>query len=165
MGFPRQEYWSGLSFLSPGDLPDSGIKPASLKSPVLAGRFFATRATWEASLRNTAVYNTILQSLSPWIRITTWTKRTWAKEDSPQSTGLAQQFIGVFPLTSYRKIRTNFSANPMFLTWFVPYPLNEFALSSTHWRCQTLPPQLHVLENVPCPTPGRGRTIIHIRLD
>ena len=32
MGFPRQEYWSGLSFPSPGDLPDSGIKP---KSPAL----------------------------------------------------------------------------------------------------------------------------------
>ena len=27
MGFPRQEYWSGLSFPSPGDLPDPGIKP------------------------------------------------------------------------------------------------------------------------------------------
>ena len=29
MGFPRQEYWSGLPFLSPGDLPDSGIEPGS----------------------------------------------------------------------------------------------------------------------------------------
>ena len=29
MGFPRQEYWSGLPFPSPGDLPDPGIKPAS----------------------------------------------------------------------------------------------------------------------------------------
>ena len=29
MGFPRQEYWSELPFPSPGDLPDSGIKPAS----------------------------------------------------------------------------------------------------------------------------------------
>ena len=29
VGFPRQEYWSGLSFPSPGDLPDSGIKPCS----------------------------------------------------------------------------------------------------------------------------------------
>ena len=27
--FPRQEYWSGLSFPSPGDLPDPGIKPRS----------------------------------------------------------------------------------------------------------------------------------------
>ena len=29
MGFPRQEYWSGLTFLSLGDVPDSGIKPGS----------------------------------------------------------------------------------------------------------------------------------------
>ena len=29
MGFPRQEDWSGLSFLSPGDLPNPGIKPRS----------------------------------------------------------------------------------------------------------------------------------------
>ena len=29
MGFPRQEYWSGLPFSSPGDLPDPGIKPGS----------------------------------------------------------------------------------------------------------------------------------------
>ena len=37
MGFPRQEYWSGLPFPSPGDLPDPGIEP---ESPALAGRFF-----------------------------------------------------------------------------------------------------------------------------
>ena len=30
MGFSRQEYWSGLPFLSPGDLPDPGIEPGSL---------------------------------------------------------------------------------------------------------------------------------------
>ena len=29
LGFPRQGYWSGLPFLSPGDLPDPGIKPVS----------------------------------------------------------------------------------------------------------------------------------------
>ena len=29
MGFSRQEYWSGLPFLSPGDLPNSGLKPRS----------------------------------------------------------------------------------------------------------------------------------------
>ena len=32
----RQEYWSGLPFPSPGDLPDPGIKPVSLTSPALA---------------------------------------------------------------------------------------------------------------------------------
>ena len=39
MGFPGQEYWSGLPFPSPGDLPDPGVEP---KSPVLAGSFFTT---------------------------------------------------------------------------------------------------------------------------
>ena len=29
MGFPKQEYWSSLTFLSPGDLPDPGIEPRS----------------------------------------------------------------------------------------------------------------------------------------
>ena len=40
MGFPRQGYWSGLSFSTPGDIPDPGIK-VSLVSPALAG-FFTT---------------------------------------------------------------------------------------------------------------------------
>ena len=37
--FPRQEYWSGVSFPIPGDLPDPGIEPASL---ALVGVFFST---------------------------------------------------------------------------------------------------------------------------
>ena len=39
MEFPRQEYWSGLQFPSPGDVPDQGIKP---ESPALARGFFTT---------------------------------------------------------------------------------------------------------------------------
>ena len=44
MGFFRQEYWGGLPFPSPGDIPNSGIKPTSLVSPASAGRFFTTEA-------------------------------------------------------------------------------------------------------------------------
>ena len=40
MGFSRQEYWSGLPFPPPGDLPHPGIEPASFVSPALAGGFF-----------------------------------------------------------------------------------------------------------------------------
>ena len=47
MGFSRQEYWSGLPCPPPGDLPYPGIKPASLMSPALAGRFFTISTTWE----------------------------------------------------------------------------------------------------------------------
>ena len=42
MGFCRQEYWSGLPFPSPGDLPNPKIEPASPASPSLVGRFFTT---------------------------------------------------------------------------------------------------------------------------
>ena len=42
MKFSRQEYWSVLLFPIPRDLPKSGIKPMSLVSPALAGRFFTT---------------------------------------------------------------------------------------------------------------------------
>ena len=42
MKFSRQEYWSGLPFPCPGDLPNPGIEPGSPASPALAGGFFAT---------------------------------------------------------------------------------------------------------------------------
>ena len=42
MEFPKQEYWSGLPFPPPADLPHPGIKPEFLASPALAGRFFIT---------------------------------------------------------------------------------------------------------------------------
>ena len=48
MEFSKQEYWSGLPFPPPGDLPDPGIKPTSPVSPALAGRFVTTSTTWEA---------------------------------------------------------------------------------------------------------------------
>ena len=46
--FSRQEYWSGLPFPIPGDLPNPGIKPTSLSSPVLAGWLFTNCTTLEA---------------------------------------------------------------------------------------------------------------------
>ena len=48
MGFSRQEYWSGLPCLPPGDLLGPGTEPTSLMSPVLTGGFLTTNATWEA---------------------------------------------------------------------------------------------------------------------
>ncbi|ELR59616.1 hypothetical protein M91_15039, partial [Bos mutus] len=45
MEFSRQEYWSGVPFPTPGDLPNPGSEPVSLASPALAGRFFTTSAT------------------------------------------------------------------------------------------------------------------------
>ena len=47
MGFFRQEYWSGLPFPAPGDLPNLGMEPEFLASPALAGRFFTISTAWE----------------------------------------------------------------------------------------------------------------------
>ena len=46
-GLLQAEYWSGLPFPTPGDLPNPGIQPESLSCPGLAGGFFTTSATWE----------------------------------------------------------------------------------------------------------------------
>ena len=48
LGFSRQEYWSGLLFSLPGDLPNPGVKLMPLVSPALpqlAGRFFTISTT------------------------------------------------------------------------------------------------------------------------
>ena len=48
MEYSRQEYWTGLPFPTPGNLPDPGIKPAA---PALSGGFFTTEPPqryWES---------------------------------------------------------------------------------------------------------------------
>ena len=42
MGLSQQEYWSGLPFSSPGDLPEPGIELVSLVFPAMADEFFTT---------------------------------------------------------------------------------------------------------------------------
>ena len=72
MGFPRQEYWSGLPRPPAGNLPDPGIESASLMPPALAGRFFTTSATWEAHILlcislNSAQWGTRGKARTPFI--------------------------------------------------------------------------------------------------
>ena len=55
--FPRQEYWSGLPFPTPGDLPDPGMEQAFL---ALAGRFFTTepsrKSIWVVVNKNSFMF-------------------------------------------------------------------------------------------------------------
>ena len=48
MAFSKQDFWNGVPFSPPGTLPNPGIKPASLASPALTGKFFTASTTWEA---------------------------------------------------------------------------------------------------------------------
>ena len=69
MGFRRQEFWSGLPFPPPGDLPH----PASLMSPALAGRLFTTSATWEEKLmEGMATHSSVLAWRIPMDRGAWW---------------------------------------------------------------------------------------------
>ena len=58
MGFPRQEYWSGVPFPLSGDLPDPGIEPKPPVSPALVGRFFTAETPGKStSDANISDYN------------------------------------------------------------------------------------------------------------
>ena len=63
MGFSRQEYWSGLLCVPPGDLPNQEMELVSLISPALAGRLFTTSATWETLVY---LYTLFLYSFLLW---------------------------------------------------------------------------------------------------
>ena len=52
MGFPRQDYWCGLPFTSPGYLPDRGIKPMSPAFPALGGRLFTTETPGKPKIQD-----------------------------------------------------------------------------------------------------------------
>ena len=67
LDFSRQEYWSGLPFPTPGDLPDPGIEHSSLTSPALAGGLFTT-ATWEAHSADYSDWFVLLTWVVLWIR-------------------------------------------------------------------------------------------------
>ena len=78
LGFSRQEYWSGLPFPLPGDLPNPGIKPVFLESPASAGRFFATRAIWKALIDYISHYNIeILSANHAMVQSFSGTKYHW----------------------------------------------------------------------------------------
>ena len=57
MGFSRQEYQSGLPFISPGYLPNPGFEPVS---PVLAGEFFTAEPPWKH--QNMHQFSSVAQS-------------------------------------------------------------------------------------------------------
>ena len=61
MGLPRHEYWSGLPFPPPEDLPDPGTEPLPLASPALTGRFFTTNATWGSGNESCSVVSDSLR--------------------------------------------------------------------------------------------------------
>ena len=90
MGFSRQESWSGLPFLSPGDLPDPGIKPTS---PAVAGGFFTTMPLGDpisgsgTLKRNKRDINSFLQVLLKLPQQQSWHPGPWQSHVSAEWKG------------------------------------------------------------------------------
>ena len=83
MQFPKQEYWGGLPFPSPGALPDPGIE---LASPALAGRFFTTEPPGKVKVAQLCPTLCDPMDYNPW--------------NSPgQNAGVGSSFLlqGIFP--------------------------------------------------------------------
>ena len=143
MIFPRQEYWSGLSFLSPGDLPASGIEPASLMSPALEGRFFTTCTTWafffffQISLWHEQACLTSLPHRSYWdpsfcddlSSIWAFLVAQWSEESA--SVGDMDLILG-----SEDPLEEEMTTHSSILTWKIPWQKSLAGYS--RWGCQEL---------------------------
>ena len=57
MGFPRQEYWSGLSFPASGSVPNPEMGLMSLAFPALAGGYFTSVPPGKPTMSSIIVYN------------------------------------------------------------------------------------------------------------
>ena len=86
IGFSRQEYWNGLPFPSPGDLPDPGIELESLRSLALAGGFFTTSAI---SLVVQTAKNLPAMQFDLWVQ-----KIPWGREWQPTPVFLPGKSLG-----------------------------------------------------------------------
>ena len=68
----RQEYWSGMPFPTPEDLPNLGIKPMSLAPPALASGFFTTSTTGKPSVLVRVAFSKPGQTERTVPQISTW---------------------------------------------------------------------------------------------
>ena len=113
MGFPRKEYWSGLPFPSPKDLPHPGMEPTS---PVLAGGFFTAESPRKL-IPPTTVYllksrlSHLEKEMATHSSILTWRIPRTEEPGGLQSTGL--QRVGQ-TVTSLSFI--HLSSNPILIT-------------------------------------------------
>ena len=182
MEFSRQEYWSRLLFLTPGDLPDSGIKTVSLASPILAGRFF-TIMTWEGHCDvqwllllkdhgkwweefrkcqndrgdSSPYVLPISQSRYHWKP--SWLRDGWATRKDPESEWLARDNLETYPITIKRETVSPVADH---LSWVPlpccsplrqPFPIKSLALSALV-SLQTI--RFQVLHSSPLSGPGKG---------
>ena len=105
IGFSRQEYWGGLPFPPPGDLPDPGITPVS---PALAGRFLITKPPRKPYYRVHSSKTTVSKNL-----MSGSAQKTlfWF------STNYSTNELRCSKTSSYKSIKSSFQIRSFFFPW------------------------------------------------
>jgi len=97
LGFSRQEYWTGLPFPSPGDLPDPGIECTSPVSPALVDGFFTTEPPGKPKL----LMVNLTQKDTCLIHVTNQCECSWSAGGfPPHSDSGTMPFLSLAPLPS-----------------------------------------------------------------
>ena len=133
MGLSRQEYWSGLPWPPPGDLPDPGIEPTSFMSSALSGEVFIT-STWETHITVSMQYLVTQSRPTLWDPMDCSPPGPWEFSRQEYWNGLpCSLFQGMFPtqglkpgLPHCRQIlyHLNHHGSPRILEW-VAYPFSR----------------------------------------
>ena len=114
-GFSRQEYWGGLPFPSPGDLPNPRIEPTFPASPALEGEFFTTEPPWKP--HSEYMKWSEVKSLSHvWLFVTPWTV---AYQDSPSMEFSRQEYWSGSPFPSPVRLHTWLQIFFLCMTFFL----------------------------------------------
>ena len=107
-GFSRQEYWNGLPFPSPGDLPIPGIKPVS---PALQADSLPIEPGEFRSGKQTFSYSSVLSLCHVWLSVIPWTA---ARQDSLSITN-SQSILNSCPLSQWCHPTISLSGHPLLL--------------------------------------------------
>ena len=121
MGFPKQEYWSGLPLPPPGDLPDPGIEPAS---PAFAGQFFTTEPPGK-------LHKGTLLRVLPWSKGPAWIPLgvLWLRLHLPMQGVWVQSLVGDLATKKTIQKRSNIVANSRKTLKIVHFKKNFFLIN------------------------------------
>ena len=132
VGFSRQEYWSGLPFPTPGNLPDPGSQPASLVSPALVGKFFTTALPGKQKIKEVNTFKNR--------KVLNGTQKTVKRQVVFIKRGLAFQYIPILAFIYMLIFSDKWRGEKELLVW-VPF-LNSIRLPTSKALSCFLPAQL-----------------------
>ena len=122
MRFPlRQEYWSGLPFPSPGDLPNPGLEPTS---PALAGGFFTTEPKNGSEVKWKSLNHV-------WLFVTPWTIQSM-EFSLLQGIFPTQGLNPGLPHCKWILYQLSHKESPRILEWVV-YPFSSGSSQPKNW--------------------------------